>query len=80
MAYEQKEGTVTIFANTHKTRDTSPSHRGTAKINGQELDIALWVQQTKGEPPKRYFTGTIKPKKASEPTPDQPPRDEDIPF
>ena len=81
MAYEQKEGTVTIFTNKHKTNDKAPSHVGTAKIDGRELDISLWVRETKTTPPKKYFSGTIKPKRVSEPSaPDQPPSDEEIKF
>lgn len=59
MAYEQREGYISIFANKNRKSDKSPSHRGTAKLNGQELEIALWVKEGKGG---RFFAGKIKPK------------------
>lgn len=71
MAFEQKEGTLTVFRDTRNTNPKAPTHTGTAKYKGEDLDIALWVKEDKNG--KKYFSGTIRPKRVTEPTPDEEP-------
>ena len=44
MAYEHKEGQISIFENNNKTAN-QPSHRGTGLFQGQKIKIALWEKQ-----------------------------------
>lgn len=45
MAYDPKEGDISIFKNENRTKDTAPTHRGQILWNGQKLKIALWPKQ-----------------------------------
>jgi len=57
MAYEQKEGDISLFRNDKKQPGTNqPDMRGTALINGQKYKISAW---TKGEGQKRFLAGKI---------------------
>jgi hypothetical protein len=44
MAYEHKEGQISIFENNKKMAN-QPSHRGTGLFQGQKIKIALWEKQ-----------------------------------
>jgi hypothetical protein len=48
MAYEQKEMGGSLFKNDKKNNDKWPDYRGKALINGQLLDVAGWVRESKG--------------------------------
>jgi hypothetical protein len=58
MAYEQREGDISIFRNDKKTAPNQPDMRGTAMVNGQKMKISLW---TKGEGDRRFLSGKIEP-------------------
>ena len=47
MAYEQKEMGGSLFRNDKKGNDKWPDYRGKALINGQLLDVAGWVRESK---------------------------------
>ena len=56
MAYEQKEGDISIFKNNNKEKDSQPDYTGSALINGQKMRVALWVKEgTKG----KFFAGKV---------------------
>ena len=60
MAYEMKEGQVTLFKNKNKKEDRHPEYKGEIMINGVLQDIALWVKESaKGE---KYFSGKVSAK------------------
>lgn len=59
MAFEQKNGTVSIFKNDKKMSDKAPEYSGKLVTpNGETFDISLWVKESNG---KKFFSGTIKP-------------------
>jgi hypothetical protein len=61
MAYEQKEGEISIFRN-EKRQGNQPEYTGKALLNGEQLDIALWVKEANG---KKFFAGKIQKKRSS---------------
>ena len=61
MAFEQKEGGGSLFRNDYKTAgDSKPDYKGSALINGVEMDIAGWVKKPDGK--KSLLSLSIKPK------------------
>jgi hypothetical protein len=57
MAYEMREGDVSIFKNDNAT-GKQPQYRGTALINGQKYKLSLWIKEgAKG----KFFAGRIEP-------------------
>ena len=64
MAYEQRNGTGSIFKNTYKTEEKHPDYRGIYKDDqGKEWSVALWVKEgAKG----KFFSMAL-----SEPQPQQ---------
>ena len=64
MAYEQRNGTGSIFKNTYKTEEKHPDYRGIYKDDqGKEWSVALWVKEgAKG----KFFSMAM-----SEPQPQQ---------
>ena len=58
MAYEKKEGDISIFKN-ETANDKAPAYKGTAFINGMDFNVSLWVKEgNKG----KFFSGRIEPK------------------
>lgn len=51
MAYEQKEGSGTLFRNDKKTSPNQPDFRGEAKFNGQVIELAMWNKETSNGSP-----------------------------
>ena len=57
MAYEMREGDVSIFKNDNAT-GKQPQYRGTAMIGGVKMKLSLWVKESnKG----KFFAGKIEP-------------------
>ncbi len=44
--FKNKDGYGSVFAN-QKKEGNQPDHRGTIGWNGQQLEIAMWVAETK---------------------------------
>ncbi len=44
MAYEQKEGSGTLFSNDKKGNDKAPDWRGDALLNGKKIKPAGWIK------------------------------------
>lgn len=81
MAFELKEGQGSIFKNDYKTPgDSKPDYKGTALINGVEMDIAAWIKKPEGKKP--FMSLAIKPKseRSSAPASSSPVNEEDLPF
>ena len=81
--FEHKNNTGSLFKNNYKTKDNQPDYKGTAKIDGKEVDIGAWINTDKNG--KKYFGFTfeiIEPKTQSEPEPETPQPDinDEIPF
>jgi len=51
-----KENSVLIFKNDKKNGETHPDYKGQINVNGQTLDIALWVKEGKKG---KFFSGKI---------------------
>ena len=82
MAYQLKEKQITIFRNKEK-KDKQPDYKGTALLNGEEMDISLWVAEAKSG--LKYFNGQIKPKQTLKPLTEEEKqerseRNHDLPF
>ena len=58
MAYEKKDGDISIFANDKQGNDKRPDFKGSALIDGKEYDVALWTKQAQSG--KKYISGSIK--------------------
>lgn len=86
MAYEQKEGDISLFKNKNAVNN-QPSMRGTMVWNGQKIKISLW---TKGEGENKFMAGKaeldsyVRPQSAPAPVQQvevsQPETDEELPF
>lgn len=60
MAYEMKEGDISIFQNKKKTEEKHPSIKGSCLINGTECEISLWTKTDKNG--SKFWQGKIKTK------------------
>jgi uncharacterized protein (DUF736 family) len=65
---ETKNNSGAIFKNT-KTKETQPDYRGKVNVNGKDMDISLWVKESKTG--TKYFSASfqepyIKPVSAQE--------------
>lgn len=59
MAYEKKEGDISVFLNDKRTDENKqPNYTGTALYNGETLSISLWLKYPDGKP--AFLTGSIK--------------------
>lgn len=57
MAYQQKDGDISVFKETEKRNERAPDWKGTALINGQKMEVALWMKGDRGT----MLAGSIKP-------------------
>ena len=46
MAYEMREGDLSVFKNDNATGN-QPQYRGSALINGEKYKLSLWVKESK---------------------------------
>ena len=82
MAYEQREGSATLFRNDKKSSDKAPDWRGEGMLNGELIEIAAWEKSgSRGT----FFSLNLKNKQAYVPkqekvTSDSNEDDLDIPF
>ena len=49
--FELEENTGTLFKNENKTEDKHPSYKGSFKLNGNVMDIAIWKREGKSGKP-----------------------------
>jgi len=83
---ENKINTGAIFKNTKKTAPTHPDYRGVVNANGKEMEIALWLKESKSG--VKYFSVSLsepyqKPGEGTAPAPVENPfkeDDGDLPF
>jgi uncharacterized protein (DUF736 family) len=76
---ETKNNAGAIFKNNYKKTESHPDYKGKCMVNGKEMEIALWVKDTKtGE---KYFSASFsEPYVAQEPTNPPVPLNDDLPF
>ncbi|HQK28440.1 MAG TPA: DUF736 family protein [Smithellaceae bacterium] len=51
---DNKENTGAIFKNKNKTAPNHPDYRGVLNANGKDMDIALWLRESKSG--VKYFS------------------------
>jgi uncharacterized protein (DUF736 family) len=76
---ETKNNTGAIFKNDKKTAETQPDYKGKVNVNGADMEVALWLKESKAG--TKYFSATfqepyVKPE-ARVVTDEQ---DDDLPF
>lgn len=66
MAFEHKDGQVSIFKNTYKEAgDNKPEYKGKGIFNDQPFEISLWLKE--GKDGGKFFSGTIRPPQVKAP-------------
>jgi hypothetical protein len=70
MAYEAKNGDISVFKNHKKEKDTHPDYTGKALLEGETHYVSLWIK--KRENGEAFFSGQIQKKqeKSSAPVDD----------
>lgn len=76
---ENKTNTGAIFKNDKKTNEKQPDYKGKVNVNGKEMDVALWVKDTKtGE---KFFSASFsEPYVAPAQMESKPVINDDLPF
>jgi uncharacterized protein (DUF736 family) len=79
---ETKNNTGAIFKNDKKTAETHPDYKGKVNVNGKDMEVALWLKESKAG--TKYFSATfqepyVKPV-LSAPAVPFPLEDDDLPF
>lgn len=85
--YKHKENAGSLFVNTYKKEGSNqPDYRGTANVNGEEVEISGWKKETNDgkvflslsfqEPYKKETISDVKPKAKVNPTENE----GDLPF
>lgn len=54
---ETKTNSGAIFKNDNKTKDTQPDYRGKVNVEGKELEISLWLKESKTG--VKYFSASF---------------------
>ena len=70
MSYEMEEKTGTLFKNENKTEDKHPNYKGSFKLDGKVMDIALWRREGKSGVPYLFVKVSDKKEKQAKPTDD----------
>ena len=76
---ETKNNTGSIFKNNYKQLANHPDYKGKCMVNGKEMDVALWVKDTKtGE---KFFSASFsEPYVAPAQMESMPVINDDLPF
>lgn len=83
MAYEKKDGDISLFPNDKQGNEKRPDYKGTVLIGGTEYEVAMWKRtSSKGN---EFLSGTAKPTQGEKKEPnkeEQKPQfvDDAIPF
>ena len=78
---ETKNNSGAIFKNTNKKAETHPDYKGKVNVNNKEMEIALWVKQSKDGKP--YFSASFSEPYVKQEAPIQPLPpivNDDLPF
>ena len=57
MESKNKNNSGAIFKNNNKTKDTQPDYRGKVNVEGKELEISLWLKESKQG--VKYFSASF---------------------
>ena len=85
MAYEPKNGDITIFRNEDKKEGSNqPDYTGkyTDLVTGEQRRVALWIKEAKSSG-KKFMSGSVsvpQQKQDSAPAAPAPAADPDLPF
>lgn len=63
METKNKNNSGAIFKNKNKTKDTQPDFKGTINIEGKEMEISLWIKESKKDGSKFYSAALQQPYK-----------------
>ena len=66
MAFQQRDMSGVLFKNDKDGVESRPDYRGTATIDGEELEIAAWIKEGKNG---KFMSLSFQPKEAREPAP-----------
>jgi uncharacterized protein (DUF736 family) len=78
---ETKNNTGAIFKNDKKTAETHPDYKGKVNVNGADMEVALWVKESKTG--MKYFSATFQEpyiKPVLSPPAEPFAQDDDLPF
>jgi len=81
--FEHKEGGMSIFKNTNKTKENQPDYTGNALIDGKKKQVSCWLKETQNG---KFFSCQVQdPYNPSNNIPAQQTKinndfDDDIPF
>jgi uncharacterized protein (DUF736 family) len=76
---EKKNNSGAIFKNKRKEKDTHPDYRGNVVVNGKEMEVVMWVKESKsGE--KFFSVAFSEPYIAPEKMESKPFINDDLPF
>lgn len=80
---DNKENTGAIFKNKNKTAQNHPDYKGSVNANGKEMEIALWLRESKIG--IKYFSVMlsepfVKETPVTEHHEPSPPQSDDLPF
>lgn len=70
MAYEQKDMRWSLFRNDRKQKDSDPDYTGSGKIEGREVWVNAWLNETSDG--RKYFSGSFKFKETKPEDPQAP--------
>lgn len=54
METKNKNNSGAIFKNSKKTNEKQPDYQGTVNVNGKEMQISLWLKESKNG--NKYFS------------------------
>ena len=54
---ETKNNSGAIFKNDKKTSETHPDYKGKVNVNGKDMEVALWLRESKSG--LKYFSTTF---------------------
>jgi hypothetical protein len=57
MAYEPKDGDISLFKNSDKKETKHPDYKGTALIEGKKYKIAMWMRESAKK--EKFISGKI---------------------
>ena len=54
---ETKNNSGAIFKNDKKTAETHPDYKGKVNVNGKDMEVALWLRESKAG--MKYFSASF---------------------